>query len=157
MLKKPDSPWWGIGCKLRSVATVVSCRWRLRLRFGCSTTRTVRLPIARTTVRTTAVTTSATTPICVRACSGLCSFARLSKLWQGIKFRRPAGQSATALFKYGNKNHICLYLPSTSKAGVYNLSPRTKEFAFVAKQITQGMHGPVVLFCIVTNVQSIQI
>ena len=37
---------------------------------GCSTARTVRLPIARPTVRSTAVTTSVTTPISVRACSG---------------------------------------------------------------------------------------
>ena len=45
---------------------------RLRLRFGCAATRTVRLPIARATVRSTAVTTSATTPFSVRACSVLC-------------------------------------------------------------------------------------
>ena len=46
---------------------------RLRLRFGCSATRKVRLTIARGAVRTTAVPTSNTPPKCVRPCSVLFS------------------------------------------------------------------------------------
>ena len=70
---------------------------RLRLRFGCCATRSVRLPIARAPVRTTAVSTSAATPISVRACSVLCKidvtvFAKtIIYLFLAEKKNRPRG------------------------------------------------------------------
>ena len=139
--------------QLRAYAVVLMSE--LRLRPGCSTTRTARRLTVHSTARTTARTTFGTT----RVFGARCSVGSL--LWSLLRskksFRQPVGQSVYALFgwhfiRFGNAL-------VTSKAGRHNLDDDGAHgfHAGPAGQIQNaGDVWASSLFCIMTNTHNIR-
>ena len=89
----------------------------LRIRVGCSTTRTP-LRIARLIVLTTAVTTPRTTPLCAGGCSGRSAPDERENFYIVEKsFASLQGQSDKHFSDMRQKTYMSVSLPFTSRRG----------------------------------------